>query len=749
MTGRGETPFFLLGAGFSKACWQLPVMGELPALLSRHLQQSARPQVAASLNTLIHRLEQTQRRGIDFESLLEVVLSTRRDQFAQTGSNISRPLFRGIARRDVDVLEFESLKFIKSAVAITASAGGHAGAVFRLLSVWPVLNIFTTNYDVGVEQTADRLGIRWTDGFSEDQQGHTRWRGTFRAPHSGVPHLNLYKLHGSVSWYQLDAFRYERFFDEVTAARLLGKFRSLTHESLMIYPAFSKLVSQGLYLDLLHRFKRVAMRAPLGVILGFSCRDDHILNVLRMYLSASARHRVVIVDNDPDTARKNILSDGATRIGDDQILTVPGDLAATLPKLPKILGDLSSRDSQKTRIYVGYNWPINSTEFAACLPELIATRSLPHAVYQALRHFRRDYNSCLPQALAKCLNMDTLTVRDRDLRSALALVRADIEADRKRRKLIRLEDCKLLRAADTFLGRNGGDVLEFFRQPTNIDSALKEGWGLCRGANGEVLVTGYSSGTLSALNPSTLEERLLISQLRRPRGIALPDPRGTIAIVVENEAAGTEGRGQLAYCDLRTGTVRRLLGVPAAGDLALLRTRDEARELFASLPSWPSTIDPITHDRFIMTEATRLVEVSIDGALRVRVSTLTDRMFFNLFSIKRYGTSRQRVLAEAGVWDNFSSGAVFLLTPNPRQTVWRVEKMFEGIPKLSAVLPWSRTRLFVTSAREYPLGTVFKTTQRGRVTESWSELDRPWDLIRVDSQRLLISTSRGLYFLEI
>ena len=189
--------------------------------------------------------------------------------------------------------------------------------------------------------------------------------------------------------------------------------------------------------------------------------------------------------------------------------------------------------------------------------------------------------------------------------------------------------------------------------------------------------------------------------------------------------------------------------MPAAGDLALLRTRDEERELFASLPSWPSTIDPITLDRFIMTEATRLVEVSIDGALRVRVSTLTDRMFFNLFSIKRYGTSRQRVLAEAGVWDNFSSGAVFLLTPNPRQTVWRVEKMFEGIPKLSAVLPWSRTRLFVTSAREYPLGTVFKTTQRGRVTESWSELDRPWDLIRVDSQRLLISTSRGLYFLEI
>lgn len=148
------------------------------------------------------------------------------------------------------------------------------GAVRRLSAT----QIFTTNYDLLMEQSLERQKVAYFDGFMgsrqpsfdlqavEEDQLPSRW-------------TLLWKLHGSINWSQDDAGNVVRKVLDAT-----------DRSSALVYPSHLKYdQSRRLpYLAMMDRLKAF-MRRPGAVLVttGFSFRDQHINEVLEQSLRAN------------------------------------------------------------------------------------------------------------------------------------------------------------------------------------------------------------------------------------------------------------------------------------------------------------------------------------------------------------------------------------------------------------------------------------------------------------------------------
>lgn len=176
----------------------------------------------------------------------------------------------------------------------------------RRSSEKPRVKIFTTNYDLCIEEAAMRLNAVLIDGFSHsarqrynrDNFDHDIVRrrvGTARADFiDGVFHL--YKLHGSVDW--------RRDGDEV--------FRSLDMDlahgaPALIYPRSTKYQEafDSPYLDMFAALQ-AALREPdtTLIISGFGFADDHISSPIWGALQSNLSLKLILCDRAfvPETA---------------------------------------------------------------------------------------------------------------------------------------------------------------------------------------------------------------------------------------------------------------------------------------------------------------------------------------------------------------------------------------------------------------------------------------------------------------
>ncbi len=148
----------------------------------------------------------------------------------------------------------------------------------RPTTVW----IFTTNYDLLVEDAASEVGVKVTNGFSGvtnrffSEKDFTLVRGTTHAHRFSEESclcVRLVKLHGSTSWYKNDGKVFEKHPGQIDPSL----------ERCMVLPRRRKVVE-----TLTHPYDRLFSLASntigrkCGNIIssGFSFSDDHINNVL-------------------------------------------------------------------------------------------------------------------------------------------------------------------------------------------------------------------------------------------------------------------------------------------------------------------------------------------------------------------------------------------------------------------------------------------------------------------------------------
>lgn len=235
--------------------------------------------------------------------------------------------------------------------------------------------VFTTNYDLTLEEAARRLRFTMIDGFSHSlDQVYDPQHFDFdivrrEAAKEGpdyIPNVfHLYKLHGSADWRRIgaDVFR--------SRDNKIGK-------PVLIYPRSSKYQEafDPPYLDMMGAFQ-AALREPDSslVIAGFGFNDDHISRPIISALETNLSLRLIISDpgfilseNDlrgvaPASAAHTIADGGAhpnsfldkikalAAAGDQRVHLINGRFEDLAEGLPDLIGE-TDRERHIERVKV-------------------------------------------------------------------------------------------------------------------------------------------------------------------------------------------------------------------------------------------------------------------------------------------------------------------------------------------------------------------------------------------------------------
>lgn len=179
------------------------------------------------------------------------------------------------------------------------------------------INIFTTNYDLFIEDAATRNNnIIFNDGFTKraDVWGDMEFdAGSFNYSVSAVgnlynykvelPTVNLIKLHGSLSWeHHKGKIIYNIGDQKPLNFTTKDKKKSWVLEHALILPRkekFKETLLQNVYYDLLRTYSNdLDKEATLLVVFGFSFADEHLETLTRKALRNATLKLMIFAYNE-------------------------------------------------------------------------------------------------------------------------------------------------------------------------------------------------------------------------------------------------------------------------------------------------------------------------------------------------------------------------------------------------------------------------------------------------------------------
>ena len=201
--------------------------------------------------------------------------------------------------------------------------------------------VFTLNYDTLLEESMDRLGIFYLDGFIGKEHRYFRPESygydlyfpagtTEGRVHRLDKVLHFYKLHGSITW-----VKREEDFDNIYGLEMCSCDKEITKkdaEKILIYPTPRKYgeVLGFPYSELLRNFASAIVQ-PQSVlfILGYSFGDKHINNIIRQALTIPSFTLVIV---DPCI---NGYVDSLIKLNDNRIYVFSGDMLGSFENFVK------------------------------------------------------------------------------------------------------------------------------------------------------------------------------------------------------------------------------------------------------------------------------------------------------------------------------------------------------------------------------------------------------------------------------
>lgn len=202
---------------------------------------------------------------------------------------------RGLSKTQLDDLEKAITGAIVELVECELPA---TGTPFHAVAAWadamerdlPV-EVFTTNYDLLLEQAFESMRSPFFDGFVGVRQPFFDNASILAGTVPALPprFTRLWKLHGSVNWYLNDD-------DVVIRASTEAGDRRLIHPSHLKYDESRQMP----YLALLDRLRAyLSQRGALLVTCGYSFRDRHINVVLGEGLKGNATASLIALMRSP------------------------------------------------------------------------------------------------------------------------------------------------------------------------------------------------------------------------------------------------------------------------------------------------------------------------------------------------------------------------------------------------------------------------------------------------------------------
>lgn len=191
---------------------------------------------------------------------------------------------RGLSSKDLDNLEkaiCDEICKVMTQELPNHDTPYHNLAAWMSRQVEIPIEIFTTNYDLLIEQALEETGLPYFDGFVGAREP---FFDTHAVETDVLPSrwARVWKLHGSINWYQSDP--------ESPVIRGCGlgdgKRKVLIHPSHLKYEESRKMP----YLALLDRLKAFLKQPSAGLILcGYSFGDKHINEIIIQGLKGNSK----------------------------------------------------------------------------------------------------------------------------------------------------------------------------------------------------------------------------------------------------------------------------------------------------------------------------------------------------------------------------------------------------------------------------------------------------------------------------
>jgi len=185
--------------------------------------------------------------------------------------------------------------------------------------------IFTTNYDLAIETFLKAKSISYSDGFQEDRVRDI----TFKAKWSPSTrhHIQLYKLHGSIDYFQDSELKVIR---SNAPLEKIDHYGRLVKGRMMVYPAGEAQATRSPYFDSLSLLRFHLAREDACLVIGYSFPDAAVINAFVDGLRKNPSLQVVLVGPNSPT-----IKDGLPMHLRANIKPVKGNFGA--PLMPKAI----------------------------------------------------------------------------------------------------------------------------------------------------------------------------------------------------------------------------------------------------------------------------------------------------------------------------------------------------------------------------------------------------------------------------
>jgi hypothetical protein len=204
------------------------------------------------------------------------------------------------------------------------------------------IDIYTLNHDTLIEETFRSSDIHYTNGFIHGVTGFRQWD---RAAFNGDAALRLFKLHGSIDWFNyrpnhrgddllLQVPDYQESFTAPDGGRwicLIGRPEILvgTLNKMLRYTGY-------IYAHMFSLFWTELINSDVLIISGYGFNDKGINNRIVDWTYSAYDKRIVIINPDPDLVKNARLA----------IQMLVEGRAPQITMIPKPIGDVSWKEIQ-------------------------------------------------------------------------------------------------------------------------------------------------------------------------------------------------------------------------------------------------------------------------------------------------------------------------------------------------------------------------------------------------------------------
>ena len=178
-------------------------------------------------------------------------------------------------------------RVVGGAVGFTGAAGGGPQGLGYTL--------YTTNYDQALEDYCESRKLAYEVGQAENGRLDLSNRNT-KLYGSGEPRFQIFKLHGSVNWYQDENNRVRWLPHPAQTGSVSGTSQESAPGEPLIHPANEKYVFREPFYPMFPQLRCHLSTVERCYIVGYSFRDDNILGMFHDALDTNRSLGLHIVD---------------------------------------------------------------------------------------------------------------------------------------------------------------------------------------------------------------------------------------------------------------------------------------------------------------------------------------------------------------------------------------------------------------------------------------------------------------------